>query len=80
MSFWQFCSHNFNNCNEKLDIEDAKDLCIIILYEMKQKEEQDVINFLKSNIIPIYTKEIKEENGTYFYNKIFKFKNIIQNE
>ena len=29
----------------KLDIEDAKDLCIIILYEMKQKEKQDVINF-----------------------------------
>ena len=45
MSFWQFCSHNFNNCHEKLDIEDAKDLCFTILYEMKQKEKQDAINF-----------------------------------
>ena len=56
--------------NEKLD-----DIYFIILLARKKKKNQDKLIFSKSNIIPtnIYTNEIKGEDGTFFYEKVFKF-------
>ena len=53
-----------------------KDIYFIILYQRKQKESPDGLIFAKSNNTPIniYINEIKGENGSYFYNKVFKLK------
>jgi hypothetical protein len=59
-----------------------KDIYFIIFYQRRQKEKKDELIFSKSNIIPtnIYTNELERENGIFFYNKVFKFKNIIKDE
>ena len=68
--------------NEKFGEGDTKDIYFIIIYQRKQKEKSSEFLFSKSNITPknIYTNEIKEENGIYFYYKVFKFKDKIQDE
>ena len=71
--------------NDKLAGGETKDIYFIILYQRKQKENKDGLIFTKSNNISknpqiIYTKEIKEENGTFFYNKVFKLERNIQDK
>ena len=61
---------------EKKEAE-AKDIDIyfIILYPRKTQEKTDEFTFLENDINPqnIYSEEIKQENGTFYYKKVFKF-------
>ena len=68
--------------SEKKSGGKSKDIYFILLYQRRQNEKPDELIFAKSNNIPlnIYTNEIKVENGGYFYSKVFKFKNQIQDE
>ena len=52
----------------------AKEIYFIILYKRKKQEITEELIFLKSDITPenIYTNELNQENGTYFY-QVFKF-------
>ena len=54
--------------------QEPKDIYFIILYPRKQQEKPDEFAF-RNDINPksIYTEEIKYENGTYAYKKVFKF-------
>ena len=66
--------------NEKRKTE--KEIFFIILYQRKQKESKnDLVFSKKSDIIPINiliheNEEGKEDKKSYFYKKVFKFKNI----
>ena len=67
--------------NEKKNGIETKDIYFIILYQRKQKEKKDELIFSKSKIPQnIYTNEIKEENGGYFYNKVFKIEIKMQDK
>jgi hypothetical protein len=68
--------------NEELIGGKEKDIYFIISYQRTGEEIIDELIIPKSNKIPIniYTNEIKGENGTYYYNKVYKLKNIIQEE
>ena len=59
--------------NEKSESE-TRDIYFIILYQRKQQEKPDEFAFSENDCIPknIYTDEINQE-GTYFYKKVFKF-------
>jgi len=54
---------------------EVKDIYFMIFYPRKQQEKPDEFAFSENDINPqyIHTVEIKEENGTYFYKKVFKF-------
>ena len=61
---------------KEIIIEDeAKDIYFIISYTKKEKEKPEEVDFSESDIIPenILTNELKQENGEYFYKKVFKF-------
>ena len=55
--------------------EETKDIYFILLYKRKQQEKSDEFVFSENDIIPesIYKNELQQENGIYFYEKIFKF-------
>ena len=54
---------------------ETKDIYFMILYPRKEQEKPEEFVFSENNINPqnIYTNEIKNENGTYLYQKVFKF-------
>ena len=54
---------------------ETKEIYFIILYQRKQQDKPDDFSFLENAINPqnIYSDEIKQENGGYFYKKVFKF-------
>ena len=60
---------------EKTEGEE-KDIYFLILYPRKQQEKPDEFAFIETNINPekIYIEELKQENGSYSYKKVFKFK------
>ena len=57
-------------------VSEEKDIYFIILYPRKQQEKPDEFAFTETDINPqkIFTDELKLENETYFYKKVFKFK------
>ena len=54
---------------------DVKDIYFLILYPRKQKEKSNEFTFSETdiNFQNIYSDELEQENGTYFYKKVFKF-------
>ena len=70
------CSHKKKE-KEKSEGE-AKDIYFIILYPRKQQEKPDEFSFSENDLKEINPQniskeEIKQENETYFYKKVFKF-------
>ena len=61
--------------NEKSEGK-VKDIYFLLLYPRKQREKPDEFVFSEDNINPqiIYVDEQKNDNGIYFYKKVFKFK------
>ena len=60
--------------NEIIKDEKTEEIYFQILYRRKEKEKE--FKFTKYEIKPeeFFVNEIKEENGTYLYEKVFKFK------
>ena len=54
---------------------EAKDIYFTIIYPRKEQEKPEEFAFSEKSINPdnIYRKETKNENGTYYYQKVFKF-------
>ena len=54
---------------------DSKDIYFLLLYPRKEQEKLEEFAFSEKNINPqnVYTNEIKYEDGSYFYQKVFKF-------
>ena len=68
--------------NKALAEGKTKEKFFIILYKREQKEKPKEFIFSKSDIIPnnIYINELKEENESYFYKKVFKLSTEISND
>jgi len=60
--------------NEIIKDEKSNEIYFQILYRRKEKEKE--FKFTKYEIEPsiFFVNEIKAENGTYLYEKVFKFK------
>ena len=71
-----------NNDETKNNNNKEKEIYFLILYEMKAQEKDNDFIFTKYEIKPqiIYTKEIKAQNGTYLYEKVFKIKKKLKKE
>ena len=69
-----------NNDETKKNINEEKELYFLILYRMKAQEKDKDFIFTKYEMEPqkIYAKEIKAQNGTYLYEKVFKIKKIFK--
>ena len=54
---------------------EERDIYFLIFYPRKQRENPDEFSFLENDINPqnIYTDEIDQENGTFYYKKVFKY-------
>ena len=61
--------------NKEKNEGETKDIYFMILYPRKEQEKPEEFVFSENNINPqnIYTNEIKNDNGTYSYQKVFKF-------
>ena len=59
----------------------TKEIYLIIAYQRDQKENPEEILFLESDINAknIYINELKGENGSYFYKRVFKLNKEINN-